>query len=330
MKFPKLYKTKKPNKKSPLNHNINGLNDFDREYHKLLKHILKNGDKKGDRTGVGTISVFGYQMRFDLSKGFPLLTTKKVFYKGIFHELLWFLRGDTNIRYLCENKVGIWNEWPFQNYLKENKLEKKFPKYSEEWKEEMKNFVSKIVSDKKFAKKWGELGPVYGKQWRDFNGVDQIQDVIEQIKTSPNSRRLIVSAWNANDVPKMVKSGLPPCHCLYQFYVNDGKLSAQLYQRSCDTFLGVPFNIASYSLLIHIIAKICDLEVGEFVWTGGDVHIYLNHIEQVKEQLSRESFNPPKLIIKDRGQKKIEDFKFDDLEVTNYRSQPVIKAPIAV
>ena len=330
MKFPKLYKSKKPNKESSLNPNKDGLNDFDREYHKLLKHILKNGDKKGDRTGVGTISVFGYQMRFDLSKGFPLLTTKKVFYKGIFHELLWFLRGDTNIRYLCENKVGIWNEWPFQNYLKENKLEKKFPKYSEEWKEEMKNFVSKIISDNKFAKKWGELGPVYGKQWRDFNGVDQIKDVIEQIKTNPNSRRLIVSAWNANDVPKMVKSGLPPCHCLYQFYVNNGKLSTQLYQRSCDTFLGVPFNIASYSLLIHIIAKICDLEVGEFVWTGGDVHIYLNHIEQVKEQLSRKSFKPPKLIIKNRGQKKIEDFKFEDFEITNYKSQPVIKAPIAV
>ncbi len=330
MKLPKLYMIKKPNKKSPLNQDMNNLNDFDREYHKLLKHILNNGNKKGDRTGVGTISIFGYQMRFDLSKGFPLLTTKKVFYKGIFHELLWFLRGDTNIRYLCENKVGIWNEWPFQNYLKENKLEKKFPKYSDEWKEEMKNFVSKIISDDKFSKKWGELGPVYGKQWRDFNGVDQIKDVIEQIKTNPNSRRLIVSAWNANDVPKMVKSGLPPCHCLYQFYVNDGKLSAQLYQRSCDTFLGVPFNIASYSLLVHIIAEICNLEVGEFVWTGGDVHIYLNHIEQVKEQLSRESFNPPKLIIKDRGQKKIEDFKFDDLEVTNYKSQSPIKAPIAV
>ena len=323
MELSKQHSTEKPNLES-------SLNDFDREYHKLLEHILNNGDRKGDRTGVGTKSVFGYQMRFDLSKGFPLLTTKKVFYKGIFHELLWILRGDTNIRYLCENKVGIWNEWPFQNYLRENGLEEKFPKYSDEWKEEMRSFVSKIISDDDFAKKWGELGPVYGKQWRDFNGVDQIEDVIEQIKTNPNSRRLIVSAWNPNDIPKMVKSGLPPCHCLYQFNVTDGKLSTQLYQRSCDTFLGVPFNIASYSLLVHIIAKICDLEVGEFVWTGGDVHIYLNHLEQVKEQLSRKGFTPPKLLIKDRGQKRIKDFKFDDFEVINYKSQPAIKAPIAV
>ena len=306
------------------------LNSFDLEYHNLLQHLLDKGEKKSDRTGVGTIGVFGYQMRFDLQKGFPLLTTKKVFYKGIFHELLWFLRGDTNIKYLVENKVGIWNEWPFQNYLKENNLEDKFPKYSNEWKEKMKEFTKNIVEDDNFAKKWGELGPVYGKQWRDFNGVDQIKDVIEQIKTNPNSRRLIVSAWNANDIPKMVKSGLPPCHCLYQFYVNNGKLSCQLYQRSCDTFLGVPFNIASYSLLVHIIARICNLDVGEFVWTGGDVHIYTNHIKQVKEQLSRNGFKPPKLIIKDNGQKEIEDFKFEDFEIVDYESQPIIKADIAV
>ena len=306
------------------------LNDFDKEYHKLLQYLIDEGKEKKDRTGVGTIGVFGYQMRFDLSKGFPLLTTKKVFYKGIFHELLWFLRGDTNIKYLVENKVGIWNEWPFQNYLKENNLEEQFPKYSEEWKEKMKEFTTQIIEDNEFAKKWGELGPVYGKQWRDFNGVDQIEDIINQIKTNPHSRRLIVSAWNPNDIPKMIKSGLPPCHCLFQFYVNDNKLSCQLYQRSCDTFLGVPFNIASYSLLVHIIAKICNLEVGDFVWTGGDVHLYSNHIEQVKEQLSREGFNPPKLKIKDRGQKKIEDFEFEDFEVIDYEAKPTIKAPIAV
>ena len=306
------------------------MNDFDKEYNKLLKHILNNGVEKNDRTGVGTIGVFGYQMRFDLQKGFPLLTTKKVFYKSIFHELLWFLKGDTNIKYLVENKVGIWNEWPYQNYLIENNLDKKFEKYSIEWKNEMKNFTKKIIEDKNFSKKYGELGPVYGKQWRDFNGCDQIEDIINQLKNTPNSRRLIVSAWNPKDIPLMIKSGLPPCHCLFQFLVINGKLSCQLYQRSCDTFLGVPFNIASYSLLIHIIAKICNLEVGEFVWTGGDVHIYKNHKDQVKEQLNRTGFDYPKFKIVDREQKKIEDFVFEDFEIVEYESCESIRAPIAI
>ena len=305
-------------------------NNFDEEYHKLLNHILKNGADRKDRTGIGTKGVFGYQMRFNLELGFPLLTTKKVFYKAIFVELLWFLRGDTNIRYLVENKCNIWNEWPFQNYLKENNLENEFKKYSQEWEEKLKEFKEKIKTDLEFSKKWGDLGPVYGKQWRDFNGVDQIENAIHQIKNNPFSRRIIVCAWNPNDIPKMIKSGLPPCHCLFQFFVNEGKLSCLLYQRSCDTFLGVPFNIASYSLLIHIIAKLCDLKVGEFIWTGGDTHIYKNHFNQVQEQLNRESFNPPKIKIKDRGQKKIEDFEPDDFEVLDYECHPTIKADIAV
>lgn len=304
-------------------------NPFDEEYHKLLKHLLDNGIKKEDRTGVGTIGSFGYQCRFDLSKGFPLLTTKKVFLKGIIHELLWFLRGETNIKYLVDNGVGIWNEWPFQAYLRDNNLEEEFPKYSDKWKEKLKWYVEQIKTDNEFAKKWGELGPVYGRQWRNFEGVDQIADVIDQIKNDPSSRRIIVSAWNPKEIPEMKKSGLPPCHCLFQFFVANGKLSCQLYQRSCDTFLGVPFNIASYALLTMIIAKLCNLEVGDFVHTYGDVHIYTNHIEQVKEQLSRESFAPPKMIIHG-NQKNIEDFKFEDFELIDYECHPPIKAPIAV
>lgn len=305
-------------------------NKFDLEYHKLLTHILKNGIDKIDRTGVGTRGVFGYQMRFNLNYGFPLITTKKVFHKAIFTELIWFLRGDTNIKYLVERNCNIWNEWPFQNYLKENNLENEFEKYSLKWKEKLNWFKEMIKNDLEFSKKWGELGPVYGKQWRDFNGMDQIENAINQIKNEPNSRRIIVSAWNPKDIPKMVKSGLPPCHCLFQFFVNERKLSCLLYQRSCDTFLGVPFNIASYSLLVHIIAKLTNLKVGEFVWTGGDTHIYKNHFKQVEEQLKRESFNPPKIKIKNRGQKKIEDFEPDDFEVVDYECHPTIKADIAV
>lgn len=298
-------------------------------YHDLLKKILQDGTQKGDRTGTGTKSIFGYQMRFDLSEGFPLLTTKKVFTKGIIHELLWFLKGETNIKYLVENDVKIWNEWPFQNYLRENDLETKFPKYSEEWNAEMSAFVNRIKTDNDFAKNWGELGPVYGKQWRDFEGVDQISDLINDIKTNPNSRRLIVSAWNPKEIPVMAKSGLPPCHTLFQFYVADGKLSCQLYQRSADVFLGVPFNIASYALFTQMVAQVCGLEVGDFVHTFGDAHIYSNHEEQVNLQLSREFRKLPTLEL-NKSITSIFDFKYEDISIKNYDPAPAIKAQVAV
>ena len=305
------------------------VNEFDYEYHKLLQFLLDKGDSKEDRTGVGTISHFGYQMRFDLSKGFPLLTTKKVFHRSIFHELIWFLQGSTNIKYLVDNNVNIWNEWPFQFYLKAHNLEEEFPKYSDKWHEKLKEYVNNVKEDTEFAKKWGELGPVYGKQWRDFNGVDQISRILKEIKETPHSRRIIVSAWNASEIEEMKKSGLPPCHTMFQFYVKDNKLSCQLYQRSADVFLGVPFNIASYAALTCMIAHVCDLEVGDFVHTFGDVHIYNNHIEQVKEQLSRSSFKPCRLNI-NTTTKNLFDIKFEDLEIKEYKSHPPIKAPIAV
>ncbi len=263
-----------------------------KQYLELLKDVMENGAQKGDRTGTGTKSVFGRQTRFDLSKGFPLLTTKKVHLKSVIYELLWFLRGDSNVKYLQDNGVTIWDEWADEN---------------------------------------GELGPVYGVQWRSWpapNGdsIDQITELIDQIKTNPNSRRLIVSAWN---VPFINKMKLPPCHCLFQFYVADGKLSCQLYQRSCDLFLGVPFNIASYALLTMMIAQVCDLEPGEFIHTFGDLHIYNNHFEQVKEQLSREPRPLPKMIINPEV-KDIFAFKYEDLNLVDYNPHPVIKAPIAV
>ena len=298
-------------------------------YHKLLKKILKDGVQKGDRTGTGTKSLFGYQMRFDLSKGFPLLTTKKVFTKGIIHELLWFLKGKTNIKYLVDNNVKIWNDWPFQSYLKQNNLEEKFPKYSKKWHSEMLSFIKKIKEDNDFAEKWGELGPVYGKQWRNFEGVDQISNLITDIKTNPNSRRLIVSAWNPKEIPEMAKSGLPPCHTLFQFYVANGKLSCQLYQRSADVFLGVPFNIASYALFTHMIAQVCNLEVGDFVHTFGDVHIYSNHMEQVNLQLSREFRDLPTLVL-NKDIKNIFDFKYEDIKIENYNPAESIRAQVAV
>ena len=298
-------------------------------YHKLLKKILKDGVQKGDRTGTGTKSLFGYQMRFDLSKGFPLLTTKKVFTKGIIHELLWFLKGKTNIKYLVDNNVKIWNDWPFQSYLKQNNLEEKFPKYSKKWHSEMLSFIKKIKEDNDFAEKWGELGPVYGKQWRNFEGVDQISNLITDIKTNPNSRRLIVSAWNPKEIPEMAKSGLPPCHTLFQFYVANGKLSCQLYQRSADVFLGVPFNIASYALFTHMIAQVCNLEVGDFVHTFGDAHIYLNHMEQVNLQLSREFRDLPTLVL-NKDIKNIFDFKYEDIKIENYNPAESIRAQVAV
>jgi thymidylate synthase len=307
----------------------------DESYLDLLEHIIKNGAVKTDRTGTGTKSVLGYQMRFNLADGFPLLTTKKLPIKSIIHELLWFLRGDTNLKYLADNNVHIWDEWPFKAYLIRNKME--VPKTgSEEWSAGIKEFIEKIKTDENFAEDYGNLGPIYGYQWRNWptpNGehIDQLAKVIEQIKKTPDSRRLIVSAWNVADIDEMAKAGLPPCHCLFQFYVADGKLSCQLYQRSCDTFLGVPFNIASYALLTMIIAQICGLGVGEFVWTGGDVHLYSNHLEQANLQLSRrDDIRPmPKMKI-NPAKNKLEDFTIDDFELVDYNPHEAIKAPIAV
>lgn len=314
---------------------MNKGNHVDIEYLKLLEHIMEHGATKTDRTGTGTKSIFGYQMRFDLSKGFPLLTTKKVPIKAIIHELLWFMRGDTNLKYLADNNVHIWDEWPYKSYLQRNNLP--IPEINgEEWKAGMSEFVEKIKTDEAFAKEYGNLGPIYGYQWRNWptpNGghVDQLKQVIETLKKSPDSRRIIVSAWNVSDIEEMAKAGLPPCHCLFQFYVADGKLSCQLYQRSCDTFLGVPFNIASYALLTMIIAQITGLEPGEFVWTGGDTHLYLNHLEQVKTQLARKDDIRPMPKMKINPEKKnLEDFTIDDFELTDYNPHEGIKAPIAV
>jgi thymidylate synthase len=261
-------------------------------YLQLVEHILQQGTKKTDRTGTGTLSVFGYQMRFDLRQGFPLVTTKKLHMRSIIHELLWFLRGESNINYLKENGVTIWDEW----------------------------------ADSK-----GDLGPVYGCQWRswptpDGRTIDQLSELVQQIKTNPDSRRLIVSAWNVGELDKMA---LMPCHALFQFYVANNQLSCQLYQRSADVFLGVPFNIASYSLLTHMVAQQCNLEVGEFVWTGGDCHLYLNHLEQARTQLARTPFPSPTLKIK-RKPNSLYDYVFDDFEFVNYQFHPGIKAPIAV
>ena len=307
----------------------------DESYLDLLEHIMKNGVMKTDRTGTGTKSLFGYQMRFNLADGFPLLTTKKVPIKSIIHELLWFMRGDTNLKYLADNNVHIWDEWPYKAYLIRNGRD--VPKTSsEEWNTGIKEFVEKIKTDENFAKEYGNLGPIYGYQWRSWptpNGghIDQLKNVIEQIKKNPDSRRLIISAWNVADIDEMSKAGLPPCHCFFQFYVVDGKLSCQLYQRSCDTFLGVPFNIASYALFTMIVAQICGLEPGEFVWTGGDVHLYVNHLEQAQTQLSRRSdIRPmPKMKI-NPDKKRVEDFVIDDFELVDYNPHEGIKAPIAV
>lgn len=275
------------------------------QYLNLLQTLLDTGHKKGDRTGSGTLSVFGHQMRFNLADGFPLVTSKKVHVKSIIHELLWFLKGDTNIRYLQENGVTIWNEWADAN---------------------------------------GNLGPVYGAQWRNWSAgqgetIDQIAQVVEQIKNTPNSRRMLVSAWNVADLPDESqtpqtnvangKMALAACHALFQFYVVDGKLSCQLYQRSCDTFLGLPFNIASYALLTHMLAQQSDLQVGDFVWTGGDVHLYMNHLEQAKLQLSRQPFPLPRLNIK-RKPASIFDYQFEDFDIVDYQSHAAIKAPISV
>ena len=291
-----------------------------KQYLDFLKHILENGQEKTDRTGTGTISTFGYQNRYDLNEGFPLLTTKKVFLKGIIHELLWFIKGDTNIKYLVDNNVKIWNDWPYKKYYESDSFQG----------ETMEEFIEKIKTDDEFAKVWGELGKVYGYEWRHFEGEGKVKDqlawVINEIKTNPDSRRLIVNSWHAAYVDEMA---LPPCHMSYQFYVRDNKLSCMLIQRSADAFLGVPFNIASYALLTMMIAKVCGLGVGEFVHTFGDCHIYKDHIEQVNLQLSRTPRKLPKMIIK-RDVKDIEDFKFEDFELVDYNPYPAIKGKVSV
>ena len=263
-----------------------------KQYLDLMRHVRDNGTVKSDRTGTGTVSVFGHQMRFDLSAGFPLVTTKKLHLRSIIHELLWFLTGDSNIQYLKDNGVSIWDDWADEN---------------------------------------GDLGPVYGVQWRkwptpDGGSVDQIAQIMQQLRETPDSRRIMLSAWNVGEIENMA---LPPCHCLFQFYVADGKLSCQLYQRSCDIFLGVPFNIASYALLTHMLAQQADLAVGDFVWTGGDCHLYSNHLQQADEQLSREPLPLPQLAIK-RQPDSIFDYKYEDFEILNYESHPHIKAAVAV
>lgn len=311
-------------------------------YLQLIRDILEKGHEKSDRTGTGTKSLFGYQMRFNLAEGFPLLTTKKVPFGLIKSELLWFLRGDTNIRFLLEHNNHIWDEWAFKNWVESDKYHgpdmtnfglraQEDDNFNKVYQDEKKKFCQKIVEDQEFANKFGNLGDVYGAQWRHWqtrNGetIDQIKDVIETIKNNPDSRRMIVTAWNPEDVPL---SALPPCHTLFQFYVNDGKLSCQLYQRSADVFLGVPFNIASYALLTHMIARETGLEVGEFVHTLGDAHIYLNHLDQVNEQLQRKPNDAPTLWLNPE-KKNIMDFEMEDIKVKNYHSHSAIKAPVAV
>ena len=297
------------------------------QYLDLLRDILDNGVFKKDRTGTGTYSVFGRQIRFDLSAGFPLLTTKKVYVRSIIHELLWFLTGTGNIKYLVDNDVHIWDEWPYKYYA----LEARSKKLEAMTKED---FIEKIKTDEKFAKKWGNLGPVYGVQWRHWKTekgkeIDQIARVIEEIKKTPFSRRLIVSAWNAGDIEEMAKAGLPPCHTMFQFYVLNGKLSCQLYQRSADMFLGVPFNIASYALFTMMIAHVTGLGLGDFVHTFGDAHIYKNHLDQVREQLKRKPKAFPIMKLNSKV-KDIFGFKFEDFILEGYDPHPPIKAPVAV
>lgn len=317
-------------------------NWMEEAYLALGKKILEEGHLKEDRTGTGTKSIFGYQMRFDLSKGFPLLTTKRVPFGLIKSELLWFLKGDTNIRYLLQNNNHIWDEWAFERYVASNDYhgpdmtdfgrrvlqDKEFKKIYES---EHAAFCEKIMTDDVFAATYGELGNIYGAQWRhwetkDGGFIDQLKNVITMIKETPDSRRLLVSAWNPEDVPSMA---LPPCHTLFQFYVNNGKLSCQLYQRSGDVFLGVPFNIASYALLTHLVAHETGLEVGEFIHTIGDAHLYTNHMDQMKEQLARE-LRPLPIVTLNQEKKSVFDFEMEDIMIEGYDPHPAIKAPIAV
>ena len=292
-----------------------------KQYLDLCKHILEHGIYKEDRTGVGVISTFGYQMRFDLAKGFPLLTTKRVHLKAIIHELLWFIKGDTNIKYLVDRDVKIWNEWPYQKYVHSKDFQG----------ETLDEFVLKIKQDEEFAKLYGDLGPVYGHQWRKFEGpngamIDQLDYVLREIKQNPSSRRLIVNSWNAALVDQMA---LPPCHMMFQFYVNDGKLSCQLYQRSADTFLGVPFNIASYALLTMMVAQVSGLELGEFVHTLGDAHIYSNHLDQIKLQLSREPRDLPTMKL-NPNVTSLYEFVYEDFTLENYNPHKALKGEVAV
>lgn len=294
---------------------------FMKAYHELMQRILNEGIKKADRTGTGTISIFGHQMRFDLSEGFPLVTTKKVFMKGVIHELLWFLKGETNIRYLVQNNVHIWDNWPYDTFKRSYAFNG----------EDKSTFAQRIADDAEFAALWGELGPVYGFQWRswpapDGGSVDQISSLIQTIRNHPDSRRLLVSAWN---VPFVDQMALPPCHTFFQFYVADGRLSCQLYQRSADVFLGVPFNIASYALLTMMIAQVCDLKPGDFVHTFGDAHLYLNHLDQVKLQLSRD-FRPLPSMEINPVVHDIFQFQYDDFSLKNYHPHDAISAPVAV
>lgn len=288
------------------------------QYLKLCRHILETGTPKTDRTNTGTISTFGYQMRFDISKGFPLVTTKSVYFKAVLGELLWFISGDTNIQTLVKQKIRIWNEWPYE----------KFKKSTEYKNETIEEFVQKVIEDDAFAKKFGDLGPVYGFQWRNFNGVDQIKLLIDGLKNNPMSRRHIVSAWNPKDLDKMA---LPPCHAFMQFYVDGSgkKLSLQMYQRSADVFLGVPFNIASYSALLMMVAQVCGLEPAEFVITFGDVHIYNDHLDQIKVQLTRQPRPLPQLKINPKVNS-IFDFKMEDFELVNYNPHPPLKGKVSV
>lgn len=291
-----------------------------KQYLDLLRHVLEHGTRKEDRTGTGTLSVFGHQMRFHLAEGFPLLTTKKVFLKGIIHELLWFLAGDTNIKYLVDNGVGIWNEWPHAAYVKRTGDHIT-----------LADFVARIRDDVEFAHQWGGIGPGYGHQWRswptpDGGTIDQISQVVQQIRDNPDSRRLIVSAWNVAEVDDMA---LPPCHTLFQFYVADGRLSCQLYQRSADIFLGVPFNIASYALLTLMVAQVTGLKPGDFVHTLGDAHLYRNHLEQARTQLARAPYPLPQMQI-NPAVTSLFDFKFEDFALVGYQCHPAIKAPVAV
>lgn len=311
-------------------------------YLNLAKFVLENGHKKEDRTGTGTISYFGQQMRFDLSKGFPLLTTKSVPFRLIKSELLWFLRGDTNIAYLLKNNNHIWDEWAFERWVNSDEYTgpdmtdfglraQKDPEFKKKYLAQKKLFCQMILDDEKFAEKFGDLGLVYGSQWRKWKTstgetIDQIKKVIETIKNNPNSRRMIVSAWNPEDVDDMA---LPPCHTMFQFYVNDGKLSCQLYQRSADIFLGVPFNIASYALLTSLIAKECGLEPGDFIHTLGDAHIYLNHVDQIKEQLSRKPYQAPKLWLNPEKES-IFDYDMNDIKIEDYKHHSAIKGAVAV